>query len=201
MRPRSAPSRVAPGKVLAYDAFAGTLIATKRTGRNIAVQPRRAADTHRLHSRFGRSAAGNVHRARRVVVVVRRVLIRQPGDSAARTGRDFARRRHRGRQWNPEPAALRRRRNRSTSRRPLESPARHRRTSTLLPAQRALSDSRTLPIVASNPTAFLNTTTPVTGARDLRHRGLRIGQRTAAACLQPGWLAQHVSESCRRRAR
>ncbi len=62
--------------------------------------------------------------------------------------------------------------------------------------QRGISDSLTLPIVASNPSAFLNYVDAGRVAqRPAFYRKRRLRRRTVAACLERGWLAQHVSES------
>ena len=58
-----------------------------------------------------------------------------------------------------------------------------------------LSDSRTLPIVARNPVAFLNEPVPPPALSPCIYTGSGVAQRSISACPQPGWLAQHLPES------
>ncbi len=62
-----------------------------------------------------------------------------------------------------------------------------------------LSDSQTLPIVASNPTAFLDTATPSPALATCTMESSASVSGLPAAGLQRGWLSQHLSESGRPR--
>ncbi len=150
-------SRVTPGSVFGYDAFAGTLIATSGIER-CRFQPQRPADSHRLHRRFGRFAAGNFHCTRRTVVPVWRVRIRRPGDlPAARTVPDFCSTAPAA-DLNGIPSPLLYVGGEQINFQALFETAGAASASIVLTApQRGVSDSITLPIVAINPGAFLNT--------------------------------------------
>ena len=186
-------TRVSPDKILAYDAFAGTLLGTSGSD-VVAIDPNGPQPTIACILDSADFSPVTSVAPGQLLSLFGEFSIGQPSHAAAGRDLDFARRRHGRRQRSLQRSALRRRR---ADQLPGALFNCRCSASQYQPHFRALEPLGLAHAAdrGEQPGGISQHRKAVAGARDLHGGERRIRQRSVAAGLESGRLGQHLSES------